>query len=327
MKTMRKYSQLKNTRVNLRGVIPLKKPFTVLFEPASLCNFRCTCCYYNIPNLYSQMPKGWMKFEDFKKIADDLADWEGEKIKVIRIIGFGEPFINKNTPNMVRYLEELDIALRIEITTNGSLITPGISQQLIDAELDYLRISIYGASQERHNAVARSNVKVNTIKKNIALLKKMRDEQLKDKPFIYVKMLDSFDEVENKNFFDMYADVADEISLEKPHQWLDKDKSEGENASQRIVCPQPFKMISIRFNGDVIVCDPDWKNKTFVGNALEQSIKDIWNGKKMNEFWRMQLENRRCENESCRECTFLTNDSYVIDNLDGVSPNVLKKDE
>jgi hypothetical protein len=57
-----------------------------------------------------------MKLKDFRKIADDLASWGGGKLKVIRIIGFGEPLINRDTPRMVDYLKELDIAERIEIT-------------------------------------------------------------------------------------------------------------------------------------------------------------------------------------------------------------------
>lgn len=317
-----KYSQLKNTRIDLRGAIPLKKPFTILFEPASLCNFRCVCCYYNIPDLYSYMPKGLMKFEDFKKIADDLADWEGEKIKVIRLIGFGEPFINKNTGEMVKYLKRLELAERIEITSNGSLLTSSFSRQLIDAGLDYLRISIYAASQKRHEIVTRSKIDINVVKQNVVELRRLRNEQGKDKPFIYVKMLDSFDPTENQRFFDLYADIADEASLEQPHHWLSNYDS-NRDVAVKSVCPQPFKMLSIRCNGDVIVCDPDWKSNTKVGNALKETVKNIWNGKAMREFWKMQLENRRCENESCRECTFLLNNDYVLDNLDGVSPDVL----
>jgi hypothetical protein len=39
---MIKYTELKSTnRQNLMEVLPLAKPFTVLIEPSSLCNFRC----------------------------------------------------------------------------------------------------------------------------------------------------------------------------------------------------------------------------------------------------------------------------------------------
>jgi radical SAM protein with 4Fe4S-binding SPASM domain len=81
-------------------------------------------------------------------------------------------------------------------------------------------------------------------------------------------------------------------------------------------------MLSVHFNGDVILCDPDWKGNTCVGNVLIENISSIWGGSKMREFWRMQLEKRRHENESCRTCSFLV-DEYAIDNLDGVSPDVL----
>jgi len=320
-----KYSRLKDSRVDLREAIPLKKPFTILFEPASICNFRCSCCYYNIPDIYSYMPRGLMKPGDFKKIADDLAAWEGEKIKVVRFIGFGEPLINKDTGSMVKYLKQLGVAGRIEITSNVSLLTAEVAEELIDSGLDYLRVSIYAASQERHEALTRSKINIDAIRQNIATLRRLRDEQGKDRPFIYVKMLDIFDEVENQKFFDRYAGIADEASLEKPHCWLQQNGSKRDSLLRLSVCPQPFKMLSIRCNGDVIVCDPDWKNNTKVGNALQQALKDIWKGEALRKFWKMQLENRRWENESCRTCTFLDNGAYVFDNLDGVSTDILKE--
>jgi radical SAM protein with 4Fe4S-binding SPASM domain len=269
------------------------------------------------------MSKGLMKLKDFRKIADDLAAWEGEKIKVIRVIGFGEPFINKDTCSMVKYLKQLDICERVEITSNGSLLNSTLRQQLIDSGLDYLRVSIYAVSQKRHEAVTRNNINIDEIRRNIDALRRLRDEQGKRAPFIYVKMLDSFEESENKKFFEWYKDIADEVSLEKPHHWLEEDKMV-QDGVKRLVCPQPFKMISIRYDGDVIVCDPDWENNTKIGNALKEPVKSIWHGKAMHDFWKMQLENRRWENESCRKCTFLTNNSYVFDDLDGVSVDVLE---
>jgi len=323
VQTLFRYSQLKADRVDLAAAIPLPKPFTILFEPASICNFRCICCYYNTPDVYSHMSKGLMKVEDFTKIAADLASWEGEKIKVIRIIGFGEPFINRNTVEMVKHLKGLEVADRIEITSNGSLLTPAVSRQLIDAELDYLRISIYASSQQRHEMVTRSKIDIDEILSNVGELFRLRNERKRGKPFIYVKMLDSFDEGENQRFFDRYAGIADEVALEQPHSWLSEDHPVRDPA-ERVVCPQPFKMLSIRFNGDVIVCDPDWKNNTKVGNVLEETVKNIWNGNSLREFWKMQLESRRWENNSCRHCTFLANREYVLDDLDGVSHAVLK---
>jgi len=316
------YSHLKLKRISLRDAIPLPKPFTILFEPASVCNFKCIFCFQNEPHIHSYLPKGLMKFRDFREIADDLAAWEGGRLKVVRIIGFGEPLLNRHTPQMVKYLKKLDVADRIEITTNASLMTPSLSRQLIDAGLDYIRCSIYAVDQKHHESLTQNSISIEKIESNIAGLKRLRAAAGVSRPFIYVKMLESQDALENALFLKKYSGVADEAALEKPHQWL--SNTDISSRKMRKVCPQPFKMLSIHFNGDVILCDPDWKGNTCVGNALSENISAIWGGFKMRKFWKMQIENRRHENESCRNCSFLV-DEYAIDNLDGVSLNLIKE--
>jgi len=320
MTASEKYSRLKLKRINLRDAVPLSKPFTVLFEPASVCNFKCICCFQNDPEFHDHLPKGLMKFEDFMKIADDLAEWEGGRLKVVRIIGFGEPLLNRETPRMVKYLKTLDIADRIEITTNASLMTPAVSQRLIESGLDYIRCSIYAVDQKRHEHLTQNRIRIEKIESNIATLKKMREAARSYDPFIYVKMLESRDVLENALFLEKYSVIADEAALEKPHQWL--SNTARPDGRVRSVCPQPFKMLSIHFNGDVILCDPDWKGNTCIGNALSDNISTLWGGDNIRKFWRMQLENRRRENKSCRHCSFLV-DEYAIDDLDGVSLDVL----
>lgn len=280
-----KYSELKNQRVDLKKSIPLERPFTILFEPAAVCNFRCSFCYYKNPE-FLNMKRGLMEFDDFRKIADDLKAW-GE-IKVVRLIGFGEPLINKRTPDMVKYLKENDIAERVEITTNGSLLTDETNQRLIDSGLDYIRISVYDQD----------------IRSQVRSLFMMRGRN--DKPFIYVKNLET--ENYDNQFVVKYCMISDEVAIEQKHNWLG-------GTSLRQVCPQPFKMLSVRYDGTVICCDPDWKGNTKIGNALRENIKDIWHGEKLRAFQQLQLEGRRFENESCKNCTFL-NDDYVLDNMD-----------
>ena len=140
-----KYTELSKARVDLRRAIPLAKPFAILFEPASICNFRCRFCFFSEPDIDAHLAKGKMRFDDFTKIVDDLAAWPGERIKVIRIIGFGEPLANRETPRMIAYLKERNVAERIEMTTNASLLTEDMAEGLIEAGLDYIRCSIYAA--------------------------------------------------------------------------------------------------------------------------------------------------------------------------------------
>lgn len=323
MTAAKKYSHLKLDRINLRDAIPLAKPFTLLLEPTSICNFKCVCCFHNEPDIDAHLQRGRMKFDDFTKIADDLAAWKGDRIKVIRIIGFGEPLLHPDTPKMATCLKERDVAERIEITTNASMLTPKTAEQLIESGLDYLRCSIYAVDQQRHQIQTQTKVDIRKIRTNIETLRELRRLAGAVKPFIYVKMLESPDPSENQRFLETYSRIADEAALEKPHSWLSNAPASPHNV--RHVCPQPFKMMSIHFNGDVILCDPDWRGNTCVGNALAQNMATIWGGSKMRAFWKMQLENRRHENPSCRNCSFL-NDDYALDDLDGVGPACLGED-
>lgn len=294
---MKKYSELNKDRIELFKAIPLAKPFTILLEPTNICNFRCSFCFHN-NNKFRSMEKGLMKWGTFQKIVDDLSWWGGDKIKVIRIIGFGEPTLCPRLGEMVEYIKKLAIADRVEMTSNCSLLSSELSKKLVQVELDYLRVSVY---PEMHRP------RLWPITKKLYKLRQLRG--VREKPFIYIKMLDRGEMQENQRFFDTYANLADEIALESPHSWLD-----GATSSTSI-CPQPFKMLSIRYNGDVIVCDPDWENHTKVGNALETNIKDIWNGEPLRKFWDMQLEHRRSENASCKVCSFVDNEFYVKDKL------------
>ena len=58
-----------------------------------------------------------------------------------------EPFINKQLLSFVSDAKEKDLSDKVIITSNGSLINPYIHKELIASGLDYLRISIYGATE------------------------------------------------------------------------------------------------------------------------------------------------------------------------------------
>ncbi len=334
---MEAYTELRQHRVDLKKAIPLPKPFTLLFDPASICNFRCVQCFRSVEGVEKWIPAGLMDFEKFKAVIDGLKAWEGPKIKVIRVIGFGEPFVNPCTPDMVRYIKNAQVADRVEITTNGSLITEAIAEQLVDTGLDYIRISIYSVIQERHEYITGNKMDIRRIYENVRALREIRDRRGAEKPFIYVKMLDSSQAEENQAFLKLYQEIADEAAIEHPHNWLDmEDKSfisdlyggacaAGQDpTAAKTVCPQPFKMLSIRQNGDVVVCDPDWMGNTTIGNAFQTSLKDLWHSQALMDFWKMQIEGRRFQNESCRRCTTFLSDAYTVDNIDGITVEQLE---
>ena len=128
------YTQLKdNERKKLRDIIPLEKPFTLVIEPSSLCNFRCIMCFQSIHgNSYFNANKRNMQLETFRLIVRQMSQWGGDKLKVLKLSLYGEPLMNPQFCEMLALARNAEIAERIETTSNVSLLTPEISEGLVN---------------------------------------------------------------------------------------------------------------------------------------------------------------------------------------------------
>jgi radical SAM protein with 4Fe4S-binding SPASM domain len=330
------YTRLKDhNRHNLAEVIPLEKPFTLIIEPSSLCNFRCVQCYQSISDSTRfSRSRGNMSMDTFSRAIDQMRGWRGPPLKVLKLSLYGEPLLNPHFLEMLRIAKAAGIAERIETTTNASLLTAAFAAGLIDHGLDYLRVSIYSAAGDKHERVTSSRVPLAVIREHLAELRSLKAARGRRTPFVGVKMLDTYSD-ENQAFAELFREVADETYLDKPHGWIaheGKDFLEGlydqeldtaradirRQRSPRVACTLPFFTLAVRSNGEVSPCCIDWIGGTSLGDVRDEQLEAIWHGERMFEFRRMQLEDRKRENSSCRSCEFHLSDHYTRDNVDGV---------
>lgn len=332
---MLKYTELKATnRQNLIEILPLRKPFTVLIEPSSLCNFKCVQCFQSIPTAsYFTRSRGNMPLERFSRVIEQLKHWPGPRLKVLKLSLYGEPLINPDFCEMLKLAREADVADRIETTTNASLLTRKTAEQLVELALDYARVSIYASTQERHREITDSTVSVEKIHENLRELQEIKKSRSAQRPFVSCKMLDAYGE-ENERFFQVFRDVADELYLDKPHGWIKvpgadfirsyyKDEADDaiadlrQHSTSRVACPMAFTTMAVRSNGDVAPCCVDFIGGTNLGHVDEDSLQAIWNSNRWYEFQKLQLENRKQANDSCARCDIYLSDHYTRDNIDG----------
>jgi radical SAM protein with 4Fe4S-binding SPASM domain len=332
---MIRYTELKSTnRQNLMEVLPLRKPFTVLIEPSSLCNFKCIQCFQSIKaDSYFTRNRGNMPMARFRRVIEQLKGWSGPKIKVLKLSLYGEPLVNPDFCEMLRMAQEADVAERIETTTNASLLSRNVAEKLVEYQLDYARVSIYASEQERHRAITGSSMAISTIHDNLRVLQEIKKRNGSEKPFVSCKMLDAYCEG-NERFISMYQDVADEAYIDKPHSWIKVDGADfikdyykdgavgvitdlNLNSTRRIACPMAFTTMAIRSNGGISPCCVDFIGGTNLGNVDECSLQVIWDSDPWYEFQKMQIDDRKHENNSCARCDFYLNDHYTKDNIDG----------
>ena len=341
---MIRYTDLKNTnRHNLMEVLPLAKPFTLLIEPSSLCNFHCIHCFQSLKqdNYFTQNRMN-MPLDRFQRIIEQMQVWPGEKLKVLKLSLYGEPLINQDFGEMLRLAKEAAIADRIETTTNASLLTPSVAQSMVDCQLDYLRVSIYATDATRHREITDSGVTPEAIHENLRVLQEIKRQRGSERPFVCLKMLDTYDQAQNDAFMTVYQDVADELYLDKPHNWIRTDEQtfterfyqadhskavadlQAHN-TRRIACPMSFTTMAVRCNGDVSPCCVDFIGGTNLGNIEEKSLQELWTSPEWLAFQIMQLENRKSENFSCARCDVYLSDHYILDNIDGFPVDKLRR--
>jgi MoaA/NifB/PqqE/SkfB family radical SAM enzyme len=324
------YSGLRSasqSRLDLAIASPLPAPMTIYVEPTKICNFRCTYCPESFPD-YKNKAGGLFKMglPEFELISSQIA--ELGRLKTLNFYMMGEPFSNKLLPDFISIAKRKNIADRVIVTSNGTLLDKGMSRRVMDSGLDYLRISIYGATQERMTAVTQNRFLLSKVRANIKTLYELRNLAKRKKPAIYVKMIDSLDVVENSKFLDLFSGICDESVIEPVMNWDDPEEGNLSGLSskelsdsayfrhKKSVCPFPFYTLVIHSDLKVSVCCVDWAKRAIVGNLAHQSLREIWLGDALRDFRIAHLSRQRHTLEACKNCSFL---HTAPDNLDALT--------
>lgn len=118
------YASLRNaTRQKLSDIVPLSAPFTIYLELTNICNFKCSFCPMHFED-YREISGGdfTLSDADIKKIYTDIK--ELGRLKTLNLYMLGEPFVNRKLPDYIALAKNMDIAERIIVTTNGTLLPP-----------------------------------------------------------------------------------------------------------------------------------------------------------------------------------------------------------
>lgn len=322
-------------RNRLEEVIPLITPYTVAIDPSNLCNFKCNFCAIQSKKEDLSFKKQIMDLELFKKTIDDIKNFP-DKLKVLRINGQGEPLLNPHLAEMIQYAKDNNVADFIEIITNGSRLSPELNQKLIDTGIDRIRISIEALDEEGYQKIAGAKLDFNAFLNNI---KDLHDRS-KDCE-IYCKIVDvavPTDE-DKSRFYEMFGDICDRVFIDNViPMWSDfddiKDKMNtneegeilgvhGQKVKNIQVCPFPFYSLIINADGEVTVCCADWKRKLIVGDLKTQSLKEIWNGSILKNFWIDMLKGKKGQYEMCQKCVLPMYDCN--DDIDEFAEEILEK--
>lgn len=237
---------------------------SVAIETTTYCNLRCKFC----PN--SKYPRGLLenkKLMDitlFKKIIDELSEinYGGH----IYPHFYGEPLTDERLPELVAYTREKLPKAKIQINTNGFLLTLPLYKKLIDSGVNSFLITQY------------TNTIPPATKRLLDYLKHHRKENK-------VK----------------YRILGRDIALSNRGGDIEVEKTVD---FERPICIYPNVGINIDYAGNMVLCCNDYHSSIKFGNLKNEKLINIWNSQYYKRL-RKQLRSKIFKLPICKKCVGL----------------------
>lgn len=275
-------------------------PEFIWLETTNACNLRCKMCPQSLGN---GRPTGTMSDDLFKNIIEQI---KGKCYGIFMFFG-GDPMCDKKFAERVAYAREN--GLRVFVHTNAALLTEEKTRELLNARPTTISFSLDTADKPRYEEW-RCGAKFEETIKNIRTFIKA-SKNSPDKPLTIIQLIDvdgsgKRDEAALRET--MGNDIPDIFRIRSLHDWAGELSHEvGYKADFKnpyYPCVLLWKALVICWDGRVAACCNDLEGKFIIGDANNNSLKEIWNGEKMVGLRRMLIEGKHIP-DLCRDCVNL----------------------
>lgn len=260
-----------------------KKPYERPSYPTRLtvdihshCNASCVMCPY--PEIARSLPMGKMPWDLYHGIINDfgaICERQGFRGRLGYCV-VGEPFLEKNILKYIRLA--LEHHLRINITTNASLMSPAVVDALVDAGFDgTFRLSCHGITPATIKRIM--GLDVDQMLANIDYLV---EHYPKDKIEVVAIHID-WPADERRKMRQHWKSRGVEVHSPLPGSRAGLvGKYDTKPITKLVGCKskRPLYHMTVAFNGDVPLCCNDMARRMIVGNLRDQTIEEVWNSER-----------------------------------------------
>lgn len=287
-----------------RPKLSKRPPMIYNFELTNRCPFSCIMCA-RTNNM--TRPEGLMSFELFKKIIDQLDSYSVDKTKPMWLHGFGESLVHPEFDLFMKYASQK--GFNVGLSINPFLLTKKIANRLLLSQPKHLYIAIDGHNNDSFekirgmkNAYDKSVQRLenfitlkNEISPNTKIDIGMIDFDLNHSSISSMgekwKSIDKSVNFVAKAFTTWDGNASDVMALKKNRRV--KPKS--------ITCNEPWKDMTVNWDGKVTPCCFDYDKKYILGDLNTQSLSDVWNGQAMQTL-RAEMISDHVTNPLCKNC-------------------------
>jgi MoaA/NifB/PqqE/SkfB family radical SAM enzyme len=266
----------------------LAKPFGLLLDPSNGCNLHCPGCLHDVQDKKDFLwENGLLSLETYKKYLNSFGPYATH----ILFFNYGEPFINKQTPEFIALAKEYK--LFTSLSTNLSL--PIDAEAIVNSGLDYLVFSVDGASAKTYEKY-RKGGKFELVMENMKKLVEAKKKYGLSKPTLVWQFL-IFNH--NKHEIDLAVNTAKEIGIDEINLATPFDVSA---ADPEITIPAEVKSLSKRisflrnWNNSSDKWEKESHNNVELNYQPEKTWTTLLNSFPQNELSKSEPENKyTCE--------------------------------
>lgn len=148
----------------------IANPRRVSLEASTFCQLNCPQCPNANDSINKTIGKGFLRFEDFRRIVD-----KNPTIRQIELSNWGEIFLNEELVKIIRYAYVKGITLSGFNGVNLNTVPDSFIEALVRYKFFYLSCSIDGATPETYRKY-RVGGNLTRVLKNIEMINKYKKE-------------------------------------------------------------------------------------------------------------------------------------------------------
>ena len=308
-------------------------PSRLYIVSTNICNLSCIMCPTGRKE--QARKKGYMDFELFKAIVDQMAPW----VQATTLHIWGEPLLHPRLFDMIAYCRQK--GLHSEISTNATLLNEERAQRIFDAGLGAIYLCLDGMRPETYEQI-RVNADYEKTNANIRRFVELKHVGGHSTPFVNLQIIEmekTLGEVEefvrawrlpgvdriSVKPFDSWAGQVTDINALRP--------DDEQRPARRYPCPNLWYHTHIYWDGRIAMCDRDFNLLFDLGNVRSADgtvrVLENWNGPQMQELRRRHLANDLGSVSPCDSCVewawwkptpFRSRGNYNAARLEGVEP-------
>jgi radical SAM protein with 4Fe4S-binding SPASM domain len=271
-------------------------PLLVDIELASICNLECPMCYTITAAFKEHVNTKRMDWPLFCKIIDEI----GGKVPAIRLSLRGEATLNRHFAECIRYAKAKGIK-EVSTLTHGFKLTLPYFEQIVDAGIDWITISIDGIGETYERI--RKPIRFDELLQKIKDIKRFKDERGLKRPVIKIQGIWPAIAENPDAYYETFAPHVDLVAFNPLIDYLGNDAQTDVQFIDGFACPQQYQRLVIGADGLVMKCSNDEENREVIGDIKTQGVHEIWHGPKMQAVRDLHRQpNGFMQSPVCRKC-------------------------